>query len=47
MARINVEIRDDLHKKAKLNALLSNKTLISYINESIELKIKEDEKKKR
>ncbi len=47
MTRINIEIEDELHKKAKLNALLQNKTLIEYLNESLELKIKEDEKKKK
>ena len=38
MTRINIEIKDDTHKKAKLNALLLNKTLIEYINEAIEEK---------
>ncbi|MFH1053291.1 MAG: hypothetical protein V1740_02625 [Candidatus Woesearchaeota archaeon] len=36
MTRINIEIKDEIHKKAKLNALLLNKTLIEYINEAIE-----------
>ena len=40
MTRINIEIKDDIHKKAKLNALLLNKTLIEYINEAIEEKNK-------
>ena len=47
MTRVNIEIDDELHKKAKLNALLKNKTLIEYIHEALESKIKEDEKKKR
>lgn len=46
MTRINIEIDGELHKKAKLNALLQNKTLIEYIHESLKLKIKGDEKKK-
>ena len=45
MTRINIEIEDELHKKAKLNAVLKNKTLIEYIHDAISLKIKEDEKK--
>lgn len=47
MTRINIEIDGELHKKAKLNALLQNKTLIEYIHEALKLKIKEDEKKKK
>ncbi len=35
MTRINIEIDNDTHKKAKLNALLSNITLIEYINQAI------------
>jgi predicted HicB family RNase H-like nuclease len=46
MTRINIEIDGELHKKAKLNALLQNKTLIEYIHEALDLKIKGDEKKK-
>ena len=45
MTRINIEINNELHKKAKLNALLKNKTLIQYIHEALEEKIKKDEKK--
>ncbi len=47
MTRVNIEINDELHKKAKLNALLQNKTLIGYIHEALELKTKEDEKRKK
>ena len=47
MTRVNIEIDDGLHKKAKLNALLQNKTLIEYIHEALRLKIEEDGKKKR
>jgi predicted HicB family RNase H-like nuclease len=42
MTRINIEIDDELHKKARLNALLQNKTLITYIHEALEVKIKGD-----
>ncbi len=45
MTRINIEIENELHKKAKLNALLQNKTLIKYINEALAEKIKKDGKK--
>ena len=37
----------ELHKKAKLNALLQNKTLIEYIHEALRLKIKEDERRRK
>ncbi len=47
MTRINIEIDGDLHKKAKLNALLQNKTLIDYIHEALKVKTQEDEKKKK
>lgn len=44
MARINIELEAELHKKAKLNALLQNKTLIQYIHEALAEKIKKDKK---
>ncbi|MBS3135403.1 hypothetical protein J4401_00405 [Candidatus Woesearchaeota archaeon] len=44
MVRINIELPDEIHKKAKLNALLQNKTLIKYIHEAIEEKTEKDEK---
>ena len=40
MTRINIEIDNELHKKAKLSAISQNKTLIEYINEAIKEKIK-------
>ena len=39
MTRINIELPDELHKEAKLNSLLHNKTLIEYIREAIAEKI--------
>lgn len=45
MTRINIEVNNELHKKAKLNAISQNKTLIQYIHEALEEKIKKDEKK--
>ena len=44
MVRINIEIDAELHKKAKMNALLQNKTLISYIHEAIDEKTRKDKK---
>ena len=46
MVRINIEVDKDLHKKAKLNSLLQNKTLIQYINEAIKEKVDKDKSKK-
>lgn len=47
MTRVNIEIDSELHKKAKLHALLKNKTLIEYLHDALRLKIKEDERKKK
>ena len=46
MVRINIEIEQELHKKAKLNALLKNMTLIEYIHEALETQTKKDRGKK-
>ena len=40
MTRINIEVESELHKKAKLAAVLENKTLIEFINESIKEKVR-------
>lgn len=45
MTRVNIEVKTDLHKKAKLYSLLSSKTLIEYINEAISEKVERDSKK--
>tara|TARA_B100001971_G_C17644457_1_gene264978 strand:+ start:139 stop:282 length:144 start_codon:yes stop_codon:yes gene_type:complete len=47
MTRINIEVDSELHKKAKLNSLLHNKTLIEYINDAIRERVERDEKKKK
>ncbi len=47
MTRINIEIDNELHKKAKLNAVSQNKTLIEYIRGALDEKIKRDEKNKK
>ncbi len=44
MTRINIEIEDELHKKAKLQALLKNKTLIEYVHDAIQEKVKKNGK---
>ena len=47
MTRINIEIDNETHKKAKLSAISQNKTLIQYINEALQEKVKTDEKKQK
>ena len=44
MTRVNIEVEDELHKKAKLAAVLENKTLIEFINEAVEEKVKRGKK---
>lgn len=44
MTRVNIEVEGELHKKAKLAAVLENKTLIEFINEAIEEKVKKTKK---
>jgi len=44
MTRVNIEVEDELHKKAKLAAVLENKTLIEFINEAVEEKVKKSKK---
>ncbi|MBI1934909.1 3-hydroxyacyl-CoA dehydrogenase [Candidatus Woesearchaeota archaeon] len=46
MVRINIEVDSDAHKKAKLNCVLQNKTLIEYINEALKEKLERDKAKK-
>tara|TARA_Y100000034_G_C6832689_1_gene376016 strand:+ start:268 stop:405 length:138 start_codon:yes stop_codon:yes gene_type:complete len=45
MTRVNIEVENELHKKAKLTSLLENKTLIEFINEAIEEKVEKSKKK--
>jgi len=47
MTRVNIELNNELHKKAKLQALLQNKTLIEYIHGALRMQIKEDDKKNK
>ncbi len=46
MARVNVEIDEEVHKKAKLNCVLQDKTLIQYINEALKEKLERDRGRK-
>lgn len=39
MARINIEIDEEIHKKAKLAALLEEMSLKDFINNALEEKI--------
>ena len=40
MGRINIEIPDDVHKKAKLACIQAEVTLIEFINTAIKEKLK-------
>jgi hypothetical protein len=41
MARVNIEIPDELHKKVKVACAVKEKTLIEFINEAVAEKLKE------
>jgi predicted HicB family RNase H-like nuclease len=41
VGRVNIEIQDALHKKAKIACAMKEKTLIEFINEAIAEKLKE------
>tara|TARA_Y100000310_G_scaffold186143_1_gene186180 strand:- start:6227 stop:6385 length:159 start_codon:yes stop_codon:yes gene_type:complete len=47
MTRVNIEVESELHKKAKLAAVLEGKTLIGFINEAIREKVKKNPLEKR
>jgi predicted HicB family RNase H-like nuclease len=42
MSRVNIEIPDELHKKVKVACAVNSKTLIEFVNEAIEEKLKRD-----
>ncbi|MBD3310070.1 toxin-antitoxin system HicB family antitoxin [Candidatus Woesearchaeota archaeon] len=44
---MNIELDEELHKQAKINALMQNKTLIEFVHEALKDKIEQDEKKRR
>ena len=45
MVNINIEIPDDVHKKAKLKSVLNNITLKEFIIQSIEESLRNSRKK--
>ena len=44
MVRVNIEVDNELHKKAKLISITNNKTLIKFINEAIKEKVQKEKK---
>ena len=44
MTRINIEIPEDLHKKAKVKCVIESISLIQLINKAVENKVKKEEK---
>ena len=42
MGRINIELKDEIHRKAKINSAMKDITLIKYINNAIEEKLKKE-----
>ena len=40
MARVNIEIPDDMHRKVKVDCALRGVTLIEFINKAVEEKLK-------
>lgn len=42
MGRINIEIEDEIHKKVKAYSAMRGKTLIQFINESIDERLKRE-----
>jgi len=42
MGRVNIEIPDEVHKKIKIACAVDSLTLIEFINEAIENKLKRE-----
>ena len=42
MVRINIEIKDKVHKEAKINSIINDITLIEYVNLAIKEKLKNE-----
>lgn len=40
MARVNIEVDDEVHKKAKVACAIKGITLIEFINQAIDEKLK-------
>jgi predicted HicB family RNase H-like nuclease len=45
MARVNIEVPDELHKKSKVACAIKGITLIEFINQAIDEKLKRKEEK--
>lgn len=46
MTRINIVLENEVHKKAKINSIKNNITLIEYVNNAIEEKLIQEKNKK-
>ena len=44
MTRINIEIPEELHKKAKIKCAMEGTSLIQLINKAVENKVKKEDK---
>lgn len=42
MGNINIELPEELHKKMKIACALNSKTIIDFVNGSLEKKIKDE-----
>jgi hypothetical protein len=42
MSRVNIEIPDELHKKAKVACAVNSITLIDFINKAVEDRLKRE-----
>lgn len=42
MTRINIELEDEVHKKAKVVCAMKDTTLIKYINDALKERVKKD-----
>jgi predicted HicB family RNase H-like nuclease len=42
MTRINIELKDDVHRKAKVVCAMKGITLIEYINQALKERVKKD-----
>jgi predicted transcriptional regulator len=42
MGRVNIEIPDELHKKVKIACAVNSTTLIEFINQAVEDKLKRE-----
>ncbi|MBW2999034.1 hypothetical protein KY339_00030 [Candidatus Woesearchaeota archaeon] len=45
MTRVNIEIPEEVHKKVKIACAVNSTTLIQFINQAIEEKLKHDKGK--